>query len=80
MSGIISYCSRPELADVEVIIHEVSQEAPANAGHKRDREEQLAMPGHKLVLCAVGALACEACRCIVTLTGGWLPSLIAVTD
>jgi hypothetical protein len=44
MSGIISYWSRPELADVEVVICEVIQDAPANAGHKRDREEQLALP------------------------------------
>jgi hypothetical protein len=59
MSGIISYWGRLELADVEVVIHETDLNVPANAGRKRDREEQLALPGHKLVLCA-GSKVLEA--------------------
>jgi hypothetical protein len=51
MSGIISFWGKPELADVEVVIREIRENAVANGRRKRGREEQLVLPGHKVVLC-----------------------------
>jgi hypothetical protein len=53
MSGIISYCGRADLADVEVVIREVCEPSAdvTRKTRKRARDEQLALPGHRLVLC-----------------------------
>lgn len=53
MAGIISYWGKPELADVEVVIRE---EQIANGNRKRGRTGQLALPGHKLVLCGASTV------------------------